>query len=342
MTANVPTYSHPTPDVAWLDRYHEEILEPALPIVDAHHHLWDRSGDPYLLNDLLQDTGSGHNVVATVFTQCGWAYRTGGAEELRPVGETESAVSAACEAEKRREGTRVCAAIVGTTDFRLAEKVDTVLEAHISAGAGRFRGIRQVTARHAAFLATILTPPPFGLMSDKLFRIGVSRLQQFGLSLDAWLYHTQIEELRDLARAFPAVPMILNHFGGPLGIGPYENNREQVFGEWSSRIRDLATCPNVLVKLGGLGMIVHGFDFRTRTSPPSSLELSKAWRPYFETCIESFGADRCMFESNFPVDKAQCSYAVLWNAFKRIASGASAGEKAALFHGTAERIYDLH
>jgi predicted TIM-barrel fold metal-dependent hydrolase len=344
MSANAPTpTTAPYLPVReeWLAEWHEEILEPDLPIVDPHHHLWDHPGNRYYLDELLADLGSGHNVVATVFLQCFWAYRTAGPEELRPVGETEFVASVAAEAERRKARARVCAAIVGHADFRLGETVDAVLDAHVAAGGGRFRGIRQVTARHPRFLASISTPPAFGLMADPAFRAGFARLGRFGMSYDAWLYHTQIDQLTDLARAFPDTPIVLNHVGGPLGVGPYRGKGEEVFAAWHTAIRTLATCPNVHVKLGGLAMVVNGFDFHENVLPPSSGELADAWRPYMETCIETFGASRCMFESNFPVDKGMCGYPVLWNSFKRIAAGASAEEKAALFHDTAARFYRL-
>ena len=339
--AALPVLSHPLPNPAWLARLTEDILEPDLPIVDPHHHLWDHGGNTYFLDQLLADTGSGHNIVATVFLQCFWAYRTAGPEAMKPVGETEFVASVAAEAERRRVKTRVAAGIVGYCDFRLGEQVDAVLEAHIEAGAGRFRGIRQITARHKAFLASMSTPPDSGLMADPAFRSGFALLEKYGLSYDAWLYHTQIGELVDLARAFPAVPMVLNHVGGPLGVGPYRGRGDAVFAEWRAAIKELARCPNVRMKLGGLAMVVNGFDFHENVLPPSSGELATAWRPYMEALIEDFGAGRCMFESNFPVDKAMCSYPVLWNAFKRIASGCSAAEKAALFHDTAAGFYRL-
>jgi L-fuconolactonase len=333
--------SHPVPNAAWLAKLSEDILEPDLPIVDPHHHLWDHGGNTYFLDNLLADVNSGHNVVATVFLQCFWAYRTSGPEELKPVGETEFVASVAAEAERRKTKARICAGIVGYTDFRLGDKVNTVLEAHIAAGAGRFRGIRQISARHKDFLASMSTPPEFGLLADPAFRAGFARLGKYGLSYDAWLYHTQIGELVDLARAFPETPIVLNHVGGPLGVGPYRGKGEAVFAEWRAATRILATCPNVHMKLGGLAMVVNGFDFHENVLPPSSGELANAWRPYMEALIEDFGANRCMFESNFPVDKAMCSYPVLWNAFKRIASSCSAAEKAALFHDTAAGFYRL-
>ena len=338
---NPTVLRHPVPRTEWLGKLTEDILEPELPIIDPHHHLWDHPGNKYYLDELLADVNSGHNIVSTVFLQCFWAYRTSGPDAMKPIGETEFVASVAAEAERRRVKTRVAAGIVGHCDFRAGEQADAVLEAHIEAGAGRFRGIRQITARHAAFLASMSTPPDFGMMADPAFRAGFALLEKYGLSYDAWLYHTQIGELVDLAHAFPAVPIVLNHVGGPLGVGPYRGRGEAVFAEWRAAIKELARCPNVRMKLGGLAMVVNGFDFHENVLPPSSGELATAWRPYMEALIEDFGADRCMFESNFPVDKAMCSYPVLWNAFKRIASGCSAAEKAALFHDTAAGFYRI-
>ena len=342
MLANTPrVYKHPSPNAAWLARRVEDALDPALPIIDPHHHLWERPGDRYFLDELLADTDSGHNIVATVFVQCGWAYRTEGPEALRPVGETEFVAAVADEATRRHITTRICEAIVGHVDLRLGEGVEPVLEAHLAAAGGRFRGIRHVTARSEDFVASILAPPPAGMMSDAAFRDGFARLGKYGLSFDAWLYHTQIRELTDLARAFPAIPIVIDHVGGPLGIGPYEGKRDEVFASWRRDMRQLASCHNVSVKLGGLAMLVAGFAFHEHAIPPSSGELARAWRPHVEACIEDFGAARCMFESNFPVDKAMCSYPILWNAFKRIAASASAIEKALLFHDVAAKVYRL-
>ena len=334
-------YQHPSPNAAWLAQRVEDAIDPALPIVDPHHHLWERHGDRYFLDELLADTGSGHNIVATVFVQCAWAYRTDGPEALRPVGETEFVAAVADAADRRRIKTRVCAGIVGHADLRLGEGVEPVLDAHIAAAGGRFRGVRYVTARSEDFVASILAPPPAGMMSDPAFRDGFGRLGKFGLSFDAWLYHTQIAELTGLARAFPEILIVIDHVGGPLGIGPYQGRRDAVFATWRRDMKLLAACPNVSVKLGGLAMLVAGFALHEKPLPPSSEELARVWRPYMEACIEDFGAARCMFQSNFPVDKAMCGYTVLWNAFKRIAAGASATEKALLFHDVAAKVYRL-
>ena len=330
----------------WLKTRREEALEPDLAIVDAHHHLWDRAGG-YLLDELLADLGdlddpaTGHNVVATVYLQCAYAYRSTGPVSLRPVGETEFVADIARQAEQRGVKTKVCAGIVGYADLELGDAVDAVLQAHIDAGDGRFRGIRHILARHDAFNASLLGPAPVDLMQRVSFRRGLARLQALGLSFDAWLFHTQIDELVDLAQALPGLPIVLNHAGGPLAVGPYTGKRDEVFVVWREAIKRLAACPNVSIKLGGLGMAIGGFEFHKQALPPSSEQLAAAWAPYMHACIESFGAQRCMFESNFPVDKASCSYGVLWNAYKRIAAGASPAEKAWLFKDSACTFYRL-
>jgi L-fuconolactonase len=325
----------------WLDRRVEAILEPDMPIVDPHHHLWDRPGWRYLLDELLADLNSGHNIVATVFLQCRAMHRADGPEPLRPVGETEFVNGVAAMSASGGFGpTRVCAGIVGHADLTLGAPVRDVLEAHLRAGGDRFRGIRHSNAWDASVPRPTNAPRP-GLLAEPDFRAGFAQLAPLGLSFDAWLYHPQIPELTALARAFPDTPIVLNHVGGPLGIGAYAGRRDEMVAAWTASIRDLATCPNVSVKLGGLGMPLTGLGFHEQAEPPSSERLAEASRPYFETCIAAFGTDRCMFESNFPVDKESFSYAVYWNACKRLTQGASATEKAALFSGSAARFYRI-
>jgi L-fuconolactonase len=327
----------------WLDRHNEPILEPDLRIVDPHHHLWDRRGWRYLLDDLLADTGSGHNIVATVFVQAGAMHRATGPLEMQPVGETEFVNGvAAMSASGIYGATRVCAGIVGHADLTLGDRVEAVLAAHVRAGGERFRGIRHITAWDAddSIRNPAYSPPPF-LLADQAFRQGFAVLGRLALSFDAWLYHPQIDELTDLARAFPQTPIVLNHVGGPIGIGPYAAKRDEVFANWTASIKALSAADNVYVKLGGLGMRLGGFGFHDAAEPPSSATLAATWRPYVETCIEAFGPSRCMFESNFPVDKGSYSYPVFWNACKLMAKGASDTEKADLFAGTADRFYRL-
>ncbi len=343
-TSTSGTISHYLPvREFWLSQRNEPVMEPELPIVDPHHHLWDRPTWRYMLSDLLADLNAGHKVVATVFVQCRAFHRASGPEEMKPVGETEFVNGVAAMSASGGYGpARICAGIVGHADLRLGARVEKVLEAHLRAGGERFRGIRHITAWDAdPVMLNPGYPMPSRLMEDAAFREGFTKLAAMDLTFDAWLYHPQIPELTSLARAVPEARIVLDHVGGPLGIGGYAGKREEVFATWRPAIRELASCPNVHVKLGGLGMRINGFGFDEHPEPPSSEQLAAAWKPYVETCIEAFGARRCMFESNFPVDKGSYSYLVGWNAFKRLASDASVADKADLFSGTATRFYRL-
>ena len=323
----------------WLAQVTEPTVEPALPICDPHHHLWDHPNSRYLLDELLADT-KGHNVVSTVFVECASMYRADGPVELRPVGETEFVNGVAAMSASGRYGQiRACAGIVSLADLTLGSRVGAVLDRHMAV-TPRFKGIRHAAGWDASDgVRNSHTNPPRDLLLDPTFRQGFRELGKRGLSFDAWLYHPQIPQLTHLARAFADTTIILDHFGGPLGIGPYEGKRAEIFDYWRKAIADLAACPNVVVKLGGLVMPINGFPFHKATRPATSDELVAATSPYYRHAIECFGPDRCMFESNFPVDKASCSYHVLWNSFKKIAAGASPADKAALFHDTAARVY---
>lgn len=327
----------------WLAKTREDALDPDLKIVDPHHHLWDHANHRYLIEDLLLDTNDGHNVVATVFVECAAMYRAGASKAMAPVGETEFVNGiAAMSASGQYGDTRVCAGIVGHANLLLGEAVDDVLGAHIAAGSGRFRGIRHSASwDESDQIHNGHSNAPKDLYAVPEFRAGFARLAAHGLSFEAWQYHPQLPMVADLARAFPDTTIILNHVGGPLGIGPYAGRRSEVFAVWQQSIAKIAQCPNVVVKLGGLGMKICGFDFHKQAAPPTSQQLADAWRPYIDHCISAFGPERAMFESNFPVDKASCGYGLLWNALKRLAAGASASEKAALFHDTAARVYRL-
>ena len=318
----------------------EEPIEPALPICDPHHHFWDRPTGRYMTEELLADTGSGHSITSTVFIECRSEYRQQGPEEMRPVGETEFVRKLSTSGGGGK--TAIAAGIVGTANLLLGKAVEPVLVAQIEAGRGNFRGIRRTSVwdQHPEIPAHI-TSPPRGLLSDAKFREGFACLKKHNLSFDAWLYFHQIGELTDLARAFPDNTIILNHAGGLILVGPYASKQDEVREEWRRGITALADCSNVMVKLGGLGMPRWGFGWDTRTIPPGSAELAEAMSPYLLFCIERFGPERCMFESNFPVDKVSYSYNVIWNAFKRIVKGFSSAEKAALFHDTAVRVYRL-
>ncbi|MFM0324260.1 amidohydrolase family protein [Caballeronia glebae] len=327
----------------WLALREEPILEPELPIVDAHHHLWDRQTGRYLTDEFGQDLRCGHRVVSTVYVQCRSMLRHDGPESMKPVGEIEFASGIAAMFASGGYGpARACEVIVGGADLMLGDDLENVLETMLAVSGGRLRGIRNPLAWHESpEVSSSPVTPPRELMLDHAFQRGVRTLARFGLSLDAWVYHTQLGELYELARAASDVTIVIDHFGGPVGVGPHEGRREQVFTDWKHGLARLATLPNTRIKLGGAGMSVFGSDFARRDMPPSSSDLAAEWQPYFDTCIDLFGVERCMFESNFPVDKGMFGYGVLWNAFKRLASAMTPAEKAALFSETAAATYRL-
>ena len=327
----------------WLGQFCEPVVDPERPIIDPHHHLW--TYDPpgaYLVPQLWADTGSGHRIEQTVFVQCGAEPRRDGPEEMRCLGETEFVVQQAAEAESGPAASARIAAIVAFADLTLGAAVERVLEAHVEVGNGLVRGIRNNAAWDET--GTVVTPYPEGqphLYMDASFREGFARLAAIGFSYDAWNYHPQIPELTDLARAFPDTTIVLDHFGGVLGVGAYANNRMEVFERWKKDLADLAACPNVVAKLGGLAMPLNGFRWESRERPATSDEFITAQGDYYHYAIDQFGPERCMFESNFPVDKQSLSYRTLWNAFKKIAAEYTKEEQSSLFHDTAARVYRL-
>lgn len=335
-------YRYPAPRPDWLAQQKEDILEPDLPIIDPHHHIWMQDGNSYMLDEFSADISTGHRIEATVFAQASFGYRDHGPDHLRCVGETEKVVQLALDAEERGIPTRICAGIVGYADLTRGADVAEVLDEHTRCAQGRFRGVRHSVSRDPNFPdGIVLRPAPAGLLADPAYRRGMATVAEYGLSYDCMLYHQQIPELTETAQALPDLPIILDHFGCIIGVGPYRGREAETFEIWRKDMAALAACPNVSVKLGGLGMIVCGPTWNERPMPPTSEELAAAWRPCVETCIELFGTRRCMFESNFPVDKGMFSYECAWNAFKRLASGASKGEKADLFRDTAARIYRI-
>lgn len=325
----------------WLDLTVEEALEPDLPICDPHHHFWDRPNDRYFLDDLYSDLEGGHNIVSTVFVECQAMYRQDGPEDMKTLGQTEFVQGLVAQNASGQYGDiNVAAGVVAFADLALGDEVERVLEAHQSIS-DRFRGVRHITAFDASSDVPRPRPFPEGLLGNAKFREGFAVLDKLGLTFDAYLYHPQLLEITDLANAFPGVTIILNHIGGPLGVGPYAGKEDRVFQVWEESMKAVAESPNVVVKVGGLVMPVCGIDWRDRPIPTASGELARATAPYYLHCIEQFGVERCMFESNFPVDKVACSYTVLWNAFKRLAYDFSPSEKASLFHDTAARVYRL-
>jgi L-fuconolactonase len=328
-------------DEAWLAQQREEIIEPELSIVDPHHHLWKHPGSVYLFPELVADLSSGHNIRATVFEECHSMYRAEGPEELRSLGETEFVTGVAAMSASGGFGpARACAAMVGNVDLTLGSRVEPILEAHIAASGGRFHAIRFSTAWDTDERVHNTVPRP-RMLAEPSVREAYRRLGRFGLTFDAWVYHPQLSEVAELAASFPDTPIVLNHFGSPILGGPNAGRPAEVFAEWRSGMAALASHQNVHVKLGALPVRRSGAARQADPRPLSSEEIATAWRPFFEVCVEQFGADRCMFESNFPVQKRWCSYAVLWNACKRLAAGASTAEKSALFSATAARVYRL-
>ena len=338
MTQNV---IHPNHD--WLDAVQEEILEPERPIIDPHHHLWiGRGGGDYLLPQLWGDTGAGHNIEKTVFIECRACYRDSGAEHLQPVGETEF-VAKMVKASREDQSQATIAGIVAYADLRLPlDQLDEVLDAHEAAADGTFRGIRHALAHQEQPDFLFIKPrQPKDLAKDTDFRRGLAHLGKRGLTYDTWHYHHQNRDFLDLARAVPDTTMVLDHFGTPLGVGPFADKRREIFQTWREDIAAIAQCPNVYAKLGGLAMPDNGFGWNLADVPPTSDELVSAQRDYYHHTLECFGAERCMFESNFPVDKWSVSYHVVWNAFKKIAAHYSENEKSRLFYETAAKVYNI-
>jgi predicted TIM-barrel fold metal-dependent hydrolase len=327
----------PTPgSPEWHALVVEEIVDPDRRIVDPHHHLWPAGGVlPYTVPDLQADVASGHRVEATVFMECHAEYRRDGPDEMRPIGESEFVASAAADSDG------LIAAMVGYADLR-SPMLDDVLDAHVDASNGLFRGVRDALSRARPDIGLMIAGgAPEGLFQDADFRAGVARLGARGLTYDSWHYHYQNGEFLALARAVPDTQMVLDHFGTPIGVGPFADRRDAIFAEWQDDIAAIARCENVVAKLGGMAMPDNGFGWHTADRPPTSDEFVAAQGRYFEHTIECFGPDRCMFESNFPVDRMSLSYPVLWNALKKIAAPYSEAEQDAMFSGTATRVYGL-
>lgn len=325
----------------------ERPIEPNLPIIDPHHHFWPSAGgtEPflhprYLLDDLLADMRTGHDVIATVFLNCAAARRTTGPEHLACVGETEFVNAIAEEAARRPDNhIDVAAGIVGSADLTLGAEVGEVLDAHLEAAPLRFRGVRFGLFWHEdrEIHNPDLNPEP--RIHDPRIREGANELARRNLSFESWVYHTQLAALAEFAGALPDLTIILNHLGGPIGAGRYATQRDEVFADWSRGMQALSAHPNVVVKLGGINMWTNGYDWDALDYYPDSAEIAEKTRRYYLQAIELFGAERCMFESNFPMESV--AYPTLWNVFKRISAGFSSAEKAALFHDTAARVYRL-
>ena len=341
--------NRPSDQQEWLDQVTEEIVDQDLEIIDPHHHLWPgtprtdgvSADNRYLLEDLWNDTQSGHNLVKTVFVECGQGYYESGSEAMKPVGETRFVVEVAEEAKQDISKAQI-EGIVGHADMMLGESAREVLEAHLEEGKGRFKGIRHGASwDESDEIRNSHSNPIQSIYLDDEFQKGIEQLDALNLTLDAWNYHKQIKELTELAKCFPNLKIVQNHFGGPLGIGPYAGRREEVFSVWQESITELAERDNVVIKIGGLAMPINGWGWHKRELPANSDEFIESHGRYYLHAIKCFGVERCMFESNFPVDKRSISYPVLWNGFKKIVEDFSAEEKEYLFYKTAAEFYSL-
>jgi predicted TIM-barrel fold metal-dependent hydrolase len=323
----------------------EPTLEPEIPICDPHHHFWVHRPEPaayqqYLPADLAADLNSGHNVRSTVFIEARSEYRSDGPEELRAVGEVEFVQKLADEFAGGAHGSaRAAAAIIGKADLKLGEGVRPVLEALQAASPNRFRGIRHSVGWDPS--PEVPNREIQGVLATDGYRAGARVLAKMGFLMESFLFFTQLDELADFANALPDLTIVLNHGGGLLRMGPYANRDDEVFAEWRRGVAAVAKCPNIVMKVGGIGQIRYGFDWSRREVPVGSEELAGSMSPLLGYCIEQFGPDRCMFESNFPVDKVAYSYNVIYNAFKRLSKGYSDAERAAMFHDTAARVYRI-
>ena len=330
----------------WIAQIREEIINPELPIIDPHHHLWNGDNQlagsfPYLIENLNEDTFSGHNIVGTIFMECAQGYFLDGEEKYKPVGETEFVINLIKDSEKLSKSTNIMG-IIGFADLMLGHEVKDVLNRHQSKGEGLFRGIR-----HAAGwdknneIHNSHSNPIENIYHNKSFMKGAEELINLNLTFDAWHYHHQINDLSIFAKKYPELTIIHDHFGGPLGVGPYEGKKEEIFKKWKDDISLLSESKNVFAKLGGLAMPVNGWNFHKQNKPASSDQIVDMHHEYYLHTINCFGVERCMFESNFPVDRRSVSYHILWNAFKKMVLDYSDEDKNKLFFKNAKDVYGV-
>lgn len=331
----------------WLNQHIEDPISPNIPIIDPHHHLWDVGFGRYYIEELLEDiNSSGHNILSTVYIMSSSntkIYSKDGLEEFKPLTEIEFATSEGKRADLiPNNKVKVNASIVGSVDLTYGNKLQPVLEKAVNISEGRLKGIRMLLASHTdPRISSGAVKSDLGLMLHPNFIDGAKCIQNANLSLDFWIYHTQLNEMEKIARALPDLTIILNHIGGPIHLGEYEGKQAATHREWRSAMMRLSRIPNINVKLGGLGMAVNGAKFHNNKFPPNSVQLSDVWKPWIYETIDMFGFDRCMFESNFPVDKGSCSYGALWNAFKILAKDMSDDEINKLFSKNAAKIYKI-
>jgi L-fuconolactonase len=323
----------------------EPILDPDLPIIDAHHHLFDLPNNRYMVDDFLADVNAGHRILASIYCETQAFSRTDGPEWMRPIGEVEFANGVGAMTATGSYGAcQVCAGIIGHANLTFGSKIAELLDRCLEAAPDRFRGVRHVTIDYPddrPFKYVMTYKPPAGVMDTEGFPLGLAEVEKRGLTFDAGIFDPSLPKLAAMVDRFPGLTFVLNHMGIAVGVDMDAGEKAEVFGRWSAGLKELAKRPNVFCKVGGLGMPNWGFGFELRENPVGYLEMADAWRPYVETAIEAFGADRCMMESNFPPDGRSGGYVPVWNAYKHILRAYSADEKTALFHRTAARVYRL-
>lgn len=318
----------------------EEIIDPLREIIDCHHHLWNRPDSRYMVDEFLRDAQDGHHVVQSIFIQCRTGYRHGTLDS--PALETTAIAHATHASQGQASPVQVGAGIVGYADMRGGAGIAPLLDAHIQSGGDRFKGVRHIVAwADGPEFQVEGYPTAPGMMSSPEFEAALQQLAVRNLSFEAMVYHTQLDELAGVARTHADTRFVLNHIGLPLGIGAFSSRKEHAFADWRAGLRALAGCDNVYIKLGGMGMHMLGLALDSEPGPFASKRIADAYRPYVDECVSAVGANRCMFESNFPVDRRRCDYRTLWNAFKRIGSSYTEDEKHMLFSDTARRCYGL-
>lgn len=307
--------------------------------IDPHHHLWDRGGERYLVDEFSVDLAVVGSPEGTVYVECLNSYRESGSKHLRSLGEAQFFVDLIRDPDSALRN--IVTGFVGNGDLALGHDLADVLDGYADIAGESFRGVRYCVAWdkderiHTAF------ETHRGMLLQSNLGDSVAYLRHRGLSLDLWVYFTQLDEVKHFLAKNPGVEVVLNHCGGPIGVGRFAGKREEVFCSWRKGLADVAAHEEVCIKFGGLGMALAGFGWHKRDKWPVISDYVQAWRPYFDVCLELFGPERIMFESNFPVDRKGCDYGSLWSAFLGLADNLSDSERDALFFSTARRVYRL-
>lgn len=291
---------------------------------------------PYLTQDYVADLADVAEVVGLVHVEAGWVVK----EPTGPVDETRWVDGLA------PVGNVGMLGIVANADLTLGERVEDVLVAHLEAST-RVRGIRDLLAWHPSReIMNTTDDPERSRQAD--FRRGFEMFSKYGLNFETSIFSTQLTEMVELARTFPEQPILVCHMatpvavGGPIGeVGRTADERARIRGEWAEGIARLAECANVWMKLSGLLMPICGFGFERRSARPSVDELVATVGPFIDHVIDAFGPERCMFGSNFPVDKPSAPLPTLLQAYRLIVEGLPDEAQNRLFVGTAQEFYRL-